>query len=358
MISEFEPRSDASTYLLNGLPALLARRVLEQILCFEPRARVFAIVHTDDIDFAERIVKELDVAQASRVSLLTGDLTALDFGLGGREYMELARWVHRVHHVVTPGTVYVDAANQALVGAALGRELVEFGRAAAALKSLVIHSSVGVSGDRSGTVMEDDLVHGQAFSNSFDQALALMECIVRRAKDQLPALVVRPALLSGDSQTGECERTSPLYQLVEAMLALPAAQPARVPNDRSPVHLVATDYVARAAYYLGRRADTVGHTFHLTDAHPTELSHVIRLLLAAAGHPSRDSMGAGLGPRVQPPMSEWARACAKLRGPAVYYDARRAQEVLGPSTIACPAFEDYADKLVDFVRGRQAQKAR
>lgn len=354
-MSQSQPPLDTGAYLVNGLPSLLARRVLEQVLCFEPRAKIFAIVHADDLDYVERTLLELEPAQQARVELLTGEPTAIDFGLSGAEYLTLAQRVRRVHHVVTPSVVYADGANADEVGAALGREIVEFGRAATSLQAFVVYSSADVSGDRSGTVLEAELEAGQSFPRPFARALALMERRVRRAKDQLPAVVIRPTLLAADSQTGECERATPLYQLVEAALAVPPTQVVRVPQDRAPLHLVAVDYVARAAYYAGRRQDTIGSTLHLTDAHPTTVGHVLELVLDACGHERREKQN--LGSRLQQPMSELSRACAALRGPHVFYDTRQMDRLLGQSGIGCPPLREYADKLVHYVQGRRKRHA-
>lgn len=349
-MSDSEIPSESCSYLVNGLPSLLARRVLEQVLCFEPRARVFSVVHADDIDFVQKTLAELEPAQRARVELLTGDVTRIDFGLSGQEYLELTKRVGRVHHVISQSSVYIDSANQESVGAALGREIVEFGRAAAMLRSFVVYSSATVSGNRTGTVLESELVHGQAFVHPYDQALALMEFVAQRAAGEFPMVIVRPTMLAADSQTGECERTTPLYRLVDAILALPEANVVRVIRDRSPLHLVAIDYVARAAYYVGRRPDTIGATLHLADRHPTTVEHLLDLLLDAAGHRRRESAAFA---RMQQPASEWMRAVQALKGPGVFYDTRRMDQLISKSGIACPSFQDYADKVVAFVRGRR-----
>jgi len=354
-MSESQPPSDAVAYLVNGLPSLLARRVLEQVLCFEPRAKVFAIVHADDVDYVERTLAELEPVQQGRIELLIGDATAIDFGLSGAEYLALAQRVRRVHHVITPSAVYADGANADEVGAALGREIVEFGRAASGLQAFVVYSTAAVSGDRSGTVLEDELEMGQSFSRPFAQALALMERIVKNARHELPAVIIRPTLLAADSQTGECERATPLYQLVEAVLAIPPTQVVRIPQDRSPLHLVAVDYVARAAYYAGRRQDTIGSTLHLTDTHPTTLGHLLELVLDASGHERRERQN--LGSRLPQPVSDLTRAFAELRAPSVFYDTRQMDRLLGQSGISCPPLRDYADKLVHFVQGRRKRHA-
>ncbi len=354
-MSASDPLVRPGAYLVNGLPSLLSRRVLEQVLCFEPRVKVFCIVHPDDVDYTERVLALFEESQRSRVELFAGDLTAIDFGLSGSEYLTLGRHVAKVHHVVTPGTLYVDAENQAAVGAALGREIVEFARAAPCLQNCVVYSTAGVSGDRTGTVMENELVRGQGFPNPFAQALALMELMVRKAEALFPSVVVRPTLLSGDSQTGECETTSPLYRLVEAILRAPENLALRVPAARAPVHMVAVDYVARAAYYVGRRRDTVGRTLHLTGERPRSLSALLKLVLLACERKTMETrLGSNVNPRLQPPANDssrdFARASAALNGPNVYYDARQSAEVLGESGIACPPFEDYADKIVSYVR--------
>ena len=345
-----------SAYLVNGLPSLLALRVVEQILCFEPRARVYAIVHEDDIDYTQRLLSELEGTQRSRVDLLPGNLASLDFGLSGSDYLLLASRVTRLHHIPAASNVFVDASNHTEMGAALGRELIEFARAASGLEVVVAYSSAAVSGDRTGTVLEGELAEGQGFSGQrhFEQALALMELMLQRAREEIPLVVLRPSLLAADSQTGECERTSPLFRLVDAILSLPEGQAVVVPSERAPLHWVAIDYVARVAYYLGRRRDSIHKTLHLCDEHPSLLVHVLELLLRASGHQPRPSMmGAGFNQRLQPPMSLWNRASAELAGPHVFYDARQARHLLQGSGIACPAFEDYAEKVVSFVRGKR-----
>jgi thioester reductase-like protein len=358
--------TDGVGYLINGLPSLLARRVLEQVLCFEPRARVFAIVHADDLEHTERLLTHLETSQRTRVELLCGDLTAIDFGLSGSEYLSLAARIQRVHHVVASGVVYADASNHFEVGAALGREIIEFARAASGLGTLVIYSSAGVSGNRTGTVLEQELVAGQTFAKPMDQALALMELMVRRSRREIPVVVLRPTLLAADSQTGECERTSPLYRLVDAILSLPKAQSIRVPRNSSPLHLVAVDYVARAAYYVGRKSPNAAEfeaappafgqacpTLHLADSHPTSISYVLNLLLDSCGQRKRGAAVGSINQTLQEPFSEWGRAVAQLSHPNVFYDTRQASSILGASGIVCPPFVEYADKLVNFVRGKR-----
>jgi nucleoside-diphosphate-sugar epimerase len=171
----------------------------------------------------------------------------------------------------------------------------------------------------------------------------------------LPAVIVRPTTIAADSQTGECERTTPLYQLVDAVLSVPPTQIVRIPQDRAPLHLVAVDYVARAAYYAGRRRDTVGSTLHLADAHPTTVGHLLELVLDACGHERREK--SSIASRLPQPVSDLSRACAALRGPHVFYDTRQLDGLLSQSGIACPPFREYADKLVHFVQGRRKRHA-
>ena len=73
------------SYLVTGLPCLLARRIVEQILCFEPKAVVQALVHEDELDVARSFLEALDEPQRARVNVLSGDPTALDWGLSGSE---------------------------------------------------------------------------------------------------------------------------------------------------------------------------------------------------------------------------------------------------------------------------------
>lgn len=353
MTSEAPPSSPAQHYLVTGVPCLLARRVVEQVLAFEPRCFVHALAHADDIDRAGSMLDGLDPQQRARVRLIGGDPVAIDWGLAGSEYLELAATVNRAHFVVHPRELAAVRFAERY-GAFLGRELVEFARAAAHLESAVVYSALAVSGDRTGTVGEDELYAGQSFKQDRDQALATMELMVRRQLGRLPFVVVRPARLAGDSQTGEFDPETPMGRLLEAIVQLKPQQVVRVIRARTPAYVVATDFVARAAYYLGRLEQARGKTFQLSEQHPRSLQNLVHLLLERSGHKG-ERIDASVDPRFGVSQAHFTRATQDVGSPNVFYDTRRSELVLEKSGISCPPLEDYADKLLTFARDKNAR---
>jgi len=352
MSSEVPRSSPGSRYLVTGLPSLLARRIVEQILGFEPRAFVHALVHEDDVDVAGRFLQALESQQRARIEVLSGDPVALDWGLSGSEYLELARCVNRAHFVVHPRDLN-GARSPEGQGALLGREIVQFASQAAELESAVVYSALSVSGDRSGRVREDELVSGQAFKRAESQALAMMELMVRRRLDDFPFVIVRPGHLAGDSQTGEFERETAMGRLLHAVVELKPTQAVRVVRARTPAYVVATDFVARAAYYLGRLGQARKKTFQLAEGHPRSLQNLMQVLLDVSGHEG-ERLDASLDPRLGVTQAQLTRASQDVGSPNVFYDTTTAQTVLSPSGIACPPLEEYADKLVTFARTKNA----
>lgn len=353
MTSEAPVSSPALNYLVTGLPSLLARRIVEQILGFEPRAFVHALAYRDDIDVADGFLDSLEPQQRARVRLIEADPVAIDWGLSGAEYVQLAGIVNRAHFVVHPRDL-VGPESAENRGALLGREMVEFARSAADLDSAVVYSALSVSGDRSGRVRETELVENQSFKRDPDQCLAMMELMVRRQLDQLPFVVVRPARLAGDSQTGEFEHDTPMGRLLEAIARLSPAQVVRVVRARTPAYVVATDFVARAAYYLGRLDQARGNTFQLTEGHPRSLQNLVHLLLEHSGHEG-ERIDAGVDPRLGVTQGELTRASQDVGSPKVFYDTGTSEAVLSQSGIVCPPLEDYADKLLTFARNKNAR---
>jgi len=345
--------SAAAHYLVTGLPSLLARRIVEQILGFEPRAFVHSLVHQDDVDVVGQFLAGLDAQQRARIRVLSGDPVALDWGLSGSEYVDLAKRVNRAHFVVHPRDLKSARAPESQ-GALLGREIVQFVMKAGELESAVVYSALSVSGDRSGTVGEGELVSGQSFKRADDQALAMMELMVRRRLDDFPFVIVRPGHLAGDSQTGEFERETAMGRLLEAVVELKPSQAVRVVRARTPAYVVATDFVARAAYYLGRLAQARNKTIQLTEGHPRSLQNLVHVLLELSGHEG-ERLDASLDPRLGVTQAQLTRASQDVGSPNVFYDTMTAQTLLSPSGISCPPLEDYADKLVTFARTKNAR---
>ena len=79
-------------------------------------------------------------------------------------------------------------------------------RAAKSLERLAYVSTAYVAGKRTGVVYEHELVMGQDFKNHYESTKFQAEVWVREQLDQVPTTILRPAIVVGDSRTGETEK--------------------------------------------------------------------------------------------------------------------------------------------------------
>src|SRR5258708_38578352 len=85
--------------LVTGFPSFRGRKMVQELRTGSPGTRVFAVVHPKLVEQATAFIGQLDPEQRDRVVAFEGDAAAIDLGLSGKEYRELAARVQRIHHV-------------------------------------------------------------------------------------------------------------------------------------------------------------------------------------------------------------------------------------------------------------------
>ena len=303
----------------------------------------------------ERALELLDMLPASareRVSIWVGDPRSMDLGLSGEEFSVLAAGIEVIHHcasITDPSGTKEEAAGNLRAAA----EILELAEAAPRLKRLVCWSSATVSGNREGFVKETDLDGRTGFRNPIEESLSRVERMLGESADELPIVILRPALMVGDSVTGEVEDLNGLYLLIRFLLSAPDDY--RIPTpSRTGVRIsaVPVDYVVRAAVHIAADEHSIGRTFHIVDPKPVTVRHALQLFAEATGRPA---------PREHDPLN---LATALMRAPGlqrfrnttrafldhlktdVIYDDRNTRELLAEAGIACPALESYVDTMV------------
>lgn len=345
--------------LVTGYPSFSARKMVEHVLATEPKALVYLVVMGK---FEAQAHAELDALPAdrrARVVMLEGDAAAMDLGLSGAEFRQLTREIDRIHHMAHASYVGVDRKTAEKLNVGGAAEILELARAASSLKCLVFHSTALVSGDRTGTVYEDDLDRGQSFRNVVEETRMRAEVVVRRAMREVPIAVVRPTTIVGDSGTGEVDRFDGLYLLVLLLVATPPEIAVPLPGKGdAPLHVVPIDFVVRAAHAIGRHPSAIGRTFHLADPHPLTARRVFDLVARSAGRragrgyvPSNIAKTLLRAPGIERFLRS-PRAFVEQLACAVRYDTHNADPILGPAGITCPPFDTYVDQLVAVVQER------
>ena len=349
--------------MLTGFPALQARKLLWHLLDAEPRTFVHAIVLEHLMERAEESLAALPEQQRARVEIRSGDAAAMDMGLAGREYLDLAAELDWIHHVAHVNYVGVDARTAQYANVRGAVEAVEIARHAPHLRCLVHHSAASVAGDRLGVVYEDELDEGQRFHSIIQETRMKGEKVVRRAMDELPIVVVRPTTMVGDSGTGEADHFDGPYLLVMLILGLPKdmAVPLPRPAD-TPLNIVPVDFVVRASHAIGRHPDAPGKTFHLASCEQLTAEQLFELIAQAGGRrtaksyiPTQVARALLSTPGVDKLLHKPLEFVQQLASP-VEYDTRNADRILREAGIECPSLPTYVDTLVGRVQEHLQRK--
>jgi thioester reductase-like protein len=344
--------------LLTGFPSLLARTVCAELVQSDPRTRVHAVVRPKFAKEASVFLEDLAPDQRRRVNIVEGDCAAIDFGLSGAEFKALANDVTRIHHCAQVSHLAVDLRGAERINVGGAHEALEFATNCPKLAGLVFHSTAYVSGDRTGVVREADLKAGQSFRNAVEETTARAEKMMRSAMGRLPITVVRPATIVGDSRTGEVDRFDGPYLLIVLVVTSPPDIALPLPGrGDAPLNLVPIDWVAQASVAIGRDRRARGRTFHLVDLRPVTTRRVFELVAKAGGRPGpRGSIPANIAKALlRAPglerITKSPRALLEMLTTPVTYDATNANELFDALGVpACPPFEAYAEKLVEYVK--------
>ena len=272
--------------LVTGFPTtFLATRVVRKLLRDSPETEIRCVVQGKALDRAKEFVKGLPGSEGERVTLLEGDIAAMDLGLSGKEFNRLAAEVNVIHHcaAVTYLGVAHGVAEEVNVGGT--REIIELADAARDLTRLVHWSSALVSGGRRGYVLEEELT-ASAFRNPIEETRFRAERIIRKAAKQFPTTILRPSIIVGDSVTGEIDRLEGPYLLVLLMLNAPAELRIPMPGrGEIPLNLVPVDFVVDAGCAIAGDPRSIGRTFHIADPDPLSARKVFELIATASGRP-------------------------------------------------------------------------
>ncbi len=345
------------TIFLTGFPGFIAARLIAELA--RGGARFLLLVQPALVSRARAEVALLAAetgAGAESFQIVEGDITRARLGLSEAEFERARARTTVLFHLAAIYDLGVRREPATRVNVEGTRHVNEFARACSRLKRYHYVSTCYVAGLRTGVIKEDELEHAAGFRNFYEETKYLAELEVERLKPELPVTIHRPAVVCGDSQTGETAKYDGIYYLIKYLRMWPQLLSlANIGNRDVRLNIVPVDFVVAAMAALSRDERAVGATVQLADPRPLTTGELFETIShALTGRGSRVRLPKPLvRATLGLPLSEKLSKLPRVGVPYFFieqtYDTTRAVELLAPHGVSCPPFPSYARALIDFV---------
>lgn len=291
-----------------------------------------------------------------RFEVFAGDITDEKLGVDDKHYNALTKSVGMVWHLAAIYDLAVPELQAYRVNVGGTNHVLDFCEACKKFVRLNYVSTCFVSGERSGTVFEDELDAGQSHHNHYESTKFWAEVEVQRRMEDLPIAVFRPAIVVGHSRTGETAKYDGPYYLLRLLRRYPDWLPFPVIGDGEPlVNIAPVDFVATALAELGLAPESTGETFHLADSNPMRARDIVALALdlmdkaPSRGRVSPRVVQAFLASETLEESVGIPKQVVRYFTHSVRYDTAKTQEALAETEIWCPHLSTYLQVLLDYV---------
>lgn len=345
------------TVLMTGFPGFLGSALLPGILK-RTDGPALCLVQPKFQKRAQRRVEKMSSADPfveGRIRLVEGDITQPGLGLAADALAEVTEAWHlaAAYDLTVPREVAVR------VNVDGTRNVLDALERCPKLTRLHYFSTCYVSGRYAGPFGEDDLEVGAPFNNYYEETKNLAEADVRwHMSAGMPATIYRPAIVVGDSRTGETQKFDGPYFVMQWLLRQRrhAVLPMAGDPTSTRVNVVPRDFVVDAVGYLSGLPASEGRTYQLADPRPLTVDEMTEVLAEATGRAlikvplPRKLAKASLAhvPGLYRLMRIPPQAVDYFTHPTFYLTEHSRADLAG-SGIEVPSFRSYVDRLVDYM---------
>ncbi|MBS3911708.1 MAG: SDR family oxidoreductase [Hydrogenophaga sp.] len=355
-------------YFVTGATGFIGKRLVKKLL--ERKGSVVHFLIRQASEGKVPALLEYWGVSAARAVPVYGDLTSKKLGVSADGVKALKGQVDHFYHLAAVYDLEADAESQIAVNIDGTRNTVELAKAIGA-KHFHHVSSIAAAGLYEGVFREDMFDEAENIDHPYFMTKHESEKIVRN-ECKLPWSVYRPALVVGDSQTGEMDKIDGPYYFFKLIQRMRQILPPWMPSvglEGGRINIVPVDFVVKALDHISHHHRASGKCFHLVDPMGYRVGDVLDILSKAAHAPKMNLfINAALMGFIPKSVKKGLMALAPVR--RVYraimqdlglpedmmnfvnyptrFDCRETLAALKGSGIACPNLKDYAWRLWDY----------
>jgi thioester reductase-like protein len=354
------------TYFVTGATGFIGRHLVERLLARE--GDVYVLVREESTDRLQRLIESW--GQAERIKPVVGDLSQPRLGVSDEQVQKLTGNLDHFFHLAAIYDMTADAERNQTLNVGGTRNAVDLANALGAGRLHHV-SSVAAAGAYKGLFREDMFDEGQKLPSPYHQTKFESERLVREHA-QVPWRVYRPAIVVGNSQTGEMDKIDGPYYFFKAIQRIRHWLPEWFPlvgPELGYTNIVPVDYVARAMDHIAHLPEGDGQAFHLVNPRSTRAGEVMNEFAKAAHAPQlalridkrlTDALPKGVISMLLrlPALKDVRRAVLAdfgipdeiLEHVALVpqFDTRDTERALKGSGIEVPQLDSYANRLWDY----------
>ncbi len=355
-------------YFVTGATGFIGKRLVKKLL--ERKGSVVHCLMRQESAGKWAELRAYWGVSAARVVPVYGDLTMKKLGVSVDDVRALKGQVDHLYHLAAVYDLEADPDSQVAVNIDGTRHMVEFAKAIDA--GQVHHvSSIAAAGLYEGVFREDmfdeaeNLDHPYFMTKHESEKIVRQECKVKWA-------VYRPAMVVGDSQTGEMDKIDGPYYFFKLIQRMRQLLPPWMPTiglEGGRINIVPVDFVVNALDVISHQADTHRRCYHLVDPVGYRVGDVLDIFSRAAHAPKMNLfVNAALLGFIPKSVKKGLMALAPVRrirnavlndlglpedmlsfvNYPTRFDCRDTVAALKGSGVACPNLKDYAWRLWDY----------
>ncbi len=359
-------------YFVTGATGFIGKRLVKALLA-RRGAKVHFLVRAGSEGKLAALYEYwgLSGSGKARAVPVTGDLTAKKLGVAADALKALKGQIDAVYHLAAVYDLGADAESQVQVNVEGTRNMVEFAKAVDA--GHVHHvSSIAAAGLYEGVFREDMFDEAEGLEHPYFMTKHESEKIVRK-ECKVPWTVYRPALVVGDSKTGEMDKIDGPYYFFKLIQRMRQILPPWMPSvgiEGGRINIVPVDFVVACLDHISHdKHKHTGKCYHLVDPKGYRVGDVLDIFSKAAHAPKMNLfVNAALLGFIPKSVKKGMMALAPVRrirnavmkdlglpddmftfiNFPTRYDRRELDAVLKGSGIECPDLRDYAWLLWDY----------